>query len=81
MDVGDVLCRGNSRFISSPFDTPKGPDGVIFYEPWRLNLPTKGAGTFVDGQKVLYAAKAGFGYTHPNYDPKALAAHFCQVAP
>ena len=34
---------------------------------------------FVDGQNLFYAAKTAFGYTHPNYDPKALAAQFCQI--
>ena len=34
---------------------------------------------FVDGQNLFYAAKTAFGYTHPNYDPKALAAQLCQI--
>ena len=29
---------------------------------------------FIDGQNLFYAAKTAFGYNHPNYDPKALAA-------
>jgi uncharacterized LabA/DUF88 family protein len=34
---------------------------------------------FVDGQNLFYAAKTAFGYTYPNYDPKALAAQLCQI--
>lgn len=32
---------------------------------------------FIDGQNLFYAAKTAFGYKHPNYDPKALAARLC----
>lgn len=32
---------------------------------------------FVDGQNLFYAAKAAFGYTYPNYDPRALAEREC----
>lgn len=28
---------------------------------------------FIDGQNLFYAVKKAFGYTYPNYDPKALA--------
>ncbi|MCC6653263.1 MAG: NYN domain-containing protein [Candidatus Eisenbacteria bacterium] len=28
---------------------------------------------FIDGQNLFFAAKAAFGYNHPNYDPLALA--------
>ncbi len=33
----------------------------------------KRAVVFVDGQNLFFAAKEAFGYTYPNYDPKALA--------
>ena len=33
----------------------------------------------VDGQNLFYAAKAAFGYPHPNSDPKALATQLCQM--
>ncbi len=39
----------------------------------------KRAVAFVDGQNLFYAAKTAFGYTHPNCDPKALAARLCQI--
>lgn len=35
--------------------------------------------TFIDGQNLFYAVKKAFGYTYPNYDPKALAE--CIAAP
>ena len=33
----------------------------------------KRAIAFIDGQNLFYAVKKAFGYTYPNYDPKALA--------
>lgn len=33
----------------------------------------KRAVAFIDGQNLFYAAKKAFGYSYPNYDPKALA--------
>lgn len=32
---------------------------------------------FIDGQNLYFAAKEAFGYTWPNYDPKALAELVC----
>ncbi len=32
---------------------------------------------FIDGQNLFYAARDAFGYSYPNYDPKALAAAVC----
>lgn len=32
---------------------------------------------FVDGQNLFYATKHAFGYSYPNYDPKALASKIC----
>lgn len=37
----------------------------------------KRAIAFFDGQNLFHAAKAAFGFTHPNYDPLALAGHVC----
>jgi uncharacterized LabA/DUF88 family protein len=37
----------------------------------------KRAVAFFDGQNLFHAAKAAFGYTHPNYDPLALAQAVC----
>ncbi len=37
----------------------------------------KRAIAFVDGQNLLHAALEAFGYTHPNYDVKALAEAIC----
>ncbi len=34
----------------------------------------KRAVAFIDGQNLFYAAREAFGYSYPNYDPKALAA-------
>ena len=41
--------------------------------------PIKRAVAFIDGQNLFYAAKTAFGYKHPNYDPRALAARLCQT--
>jgi uncharacterized LabA/DUF88 family protein len=38
----------------------------------------KRAVAFVDGQNLFYAARAAFGYTYPNYDPKTLAERVSQ---
>jgi len=35
----------------------------------------KRTAVFIDGQSLFYAAKKAFGYSYPNYDPKALAEH------
>ena len=32
---------------------------------------------FFDGQNLFYAAKAAYGYSYPNYDPKLLAESIC----
>ncbi len=32
---------------------------------------------FFDGQSLFHAAKAAFGYSYPNYDPKRLAEEIC----
>ena len=37
----------------------------------------KRAVAFFDGQNLLHAARTAFGYTWPNYDPRALAAAVC----
>ncbi|MBU6402012.1 MAG: NYN domain-containing protein [Verrucomicrobia bacterium] len=39
---------------------------------------TKRAVAFIDGQNLFYAAKTTFGYSYPNYDPKALTQRVCQ---
>ena len=38
----------------------------------------KRAVAFVDGQNLFYAVKKAFGYTYPNFDPKALAECICR---
>jgi uncharacterized LabA/DUF88 family protein len=38
---------------------------------------TKRAVAFFDGQNLFHAAKQAFGYSVPNYDPKALASAVC----
>lgn len=38
----------------------------------------KRAAVFIDGQNLFYAVKKAFGYSYPNYDPKALAELICQ---
>lgn len=35
------------------------------------------ATAFIDGQNLFHSAKQAFGYTHPNYDPNALAQKIC----
>lgn len=40
----------------------------------------KRAIAFVDGQNLFHAARAAFGYTHPNYDVQALAEAVCRQA-
>lgn len=37
----------------------------------------KRAVAFFDGQNLFHAARAAFGYTWPNYDPRSLAAAVC----
>jgi len=37
----------------------------------------KRAVAFFDGQNLFHCAKAAFGYTFPNFDPKALAGAVC----
>lgn len=32
---------------------------------------------FIDGQNLFMAAKEAFGYTYPNYEPKALCERLC----
>lgn len=32
---------------------------------------------FIDGQNLFHSVKSAFGYTHPNYDVKALALAIC----
>jgi hypothetical protein len=39
--------------------------------------PVKRAVVFVDGQNLFHAARDAFGYTHTNYDVRALAEHIC----
>ena len=39
----------------------------------------KRAVSFFDGQNLFHHAKAAFGYTHPNYDPRKLADAVCSV--
>jgi uncharacterized LabA/DUF88 family protein len=39
--------------------------------------PVKRTIAFFDGQNLFHAAKSAFGYTHPNYDVKALAGSVC----
>lgn len=39
--------------------------------------PAPRAIAFFDGQNLYHAARAAFGYTHPNYDPCALARAVC----
>ncbi|MHB8762965.1 MAG: hypothetical protein ACYDA8_01265 [Deferrisomatales bacterium] len=34
---------------------------------------------FVDGQNLFHSAREAFGYTHPNYDVRALAQAVCQA--
>jgi uncharacterized LabA/DUF88 family protein len=34
---------------------------------------------FFDGQNLFHSAKKAFGYTFPNYDPKALAREVCKA--
>ena len=34
---------------------------------------------FFDGQNLFHAAREAFGYTYPNYDPKALAVAICKA--
>jgi uncharacterized LabA/DUF88 family protein len=37
----------------------------------------KRTAAFVDGQNLFFAAKEAFGYSFPNYDPRALASAVC----
>lgn len=55
--------------------------GVIFFlEPtMRIEPAVKRAHAFFDGQNLFYHAKAAFGYTYPNYDPKKLAEQACKT--
>jgi uncharacterized LabA/DUF88 family protein len=45
-----------------------------------LSEPTvKRAFAFFDGQNLFYSAKEAFGYSYPNYDPKALTENICSA--
>lgn len=54
--------------------------GVIFLleRMMRIEPAVKRAHAFFDGQNLFYHAKAAFGYSYPNYDPKKLAEKVCQ---
>jgi len=39
---------------------------------------TKRTIAFIDGQNLFHVAKAAFGYSYPNYDPRALAEEICR---
>lgn len=39
--------------------------------------PIKRAVAFIDGQNLFHSVRGAFGYTHPNFDPKALAIRVC----
>jgi uncharacterized LabA/DUF88 family protein len=39
----------------------------------------KRAVAFFDGQNLFHAAKAAFGYRHPNFEPQALATAICRA--
>lgn len=41
--------------------------------------PTKRIIAFVDGQNLFHAAREAFGYSYPNYDPKALSLAVCSA--
>lgn len=43
-----------------------------------LEPPSKRVVAFFDGQNLFHAARHAFGYTHPNYDPVALAEAICK---
>lgn len=43
----------------------------------RSEPSTKRTVAFVDGQNLFYGAKKAFGYSYPNYDPKALSQKIC----
>ena len=44
-----------------------------------LEPPVKRAVSFFDGQNLFHHAKAAFGYSHPNYDPRKLADAVCSA--
>ena len=44
-----------------------------------IEPPVKRAVSFFDGQNLFYHAKAAFGYSHPNYDPKKLSDAVCNA--
>ncbi len=39
----------------------------------------KRAVAFIDGQNLFYSTKESFGYSWPNFDPKALAKEVCRA--
>ncbi len=39
----------------------------------------KRAVAFIDGQNLFYSAKESFGYSWPNFAPKALAKEVCRA--
>lgn len=62
---------------------PKGlVRGYPFQNPAMVNSPVetslKRAVVFFDGQNLFYAAREAFGYSHPNYDVRALAEWACR---
>jgi uncharacterized LabA/DUF88 family protein len=68
--------RQNLIQHSSPPDTPKG-HGRGYFLPAE---PTaKRAVVFFDGQNLFHGAKAAFGHSFPNYDPRLLAAAVCRA--
>lgn len=40
---------------------------------------TKRTVAYIDGQNLFHGAKEAFGYTHPNYDVRTLAATICDM--
>jgi uncharacterized LabA/DUF88 family protein len=57
---------------------PKGPGGVIFLARMPAEPITKRTVAFFDGQNLFHAMRDAFGYTYPNYAPRALAECVCR---
>lgn len=75
-----VSIEYSEQWNCSPFDTPKGPGGVMFFVEKIVTLPEppiKRAVAFVDGQNLFHAAREAFGCSYPNYTVLTLAQAVC----
>ena len=80
LDARGTFDRLNST--SSPRSTRRKAscEVILFYLPMRPEEPVVNrAITFTDDQNLFHSVRLAFGYTHPNYDVRALADRLCRI--